>query len=121
MTLDTNGTLTTTGPVRGNGGVFEGNTRVYSPNNPPPAAQSAGNQLAGASYSAIGQFAMMTVAVNIGERGPGFVTSGSNLRWCSAEGNNVSSSVPPGNWRLMGYVVEGTYARWNTSLWQRVS
>ena len=64
---------------------------------------------------------MMTVVVNIGERGPGFVTAGSNLRWCSAEGNNVSSSVPPGNWRLMGYVLEGTYARWNTSLWQRVS
>lgn len=36
MTLDTNGTLTTIGPVRGNGGVFEGSTRVYSPNNPPP-------------------------------------------------------------------------------------
>ncbi|ATP09799.1 hypothetical protein CF134_18780 [Aeromonas salmonicida] len=102
-------------------GLYDGGARVYSTNNPPPSAQAAGDQLAGASYSAIGQFAMMTVAVNIGARGPGFVTAGSNLRWCSAEGNNVSSSVPPGNWRLMGYVIEGTYARWNTSLWQRVS
>ncbi|WP_202864461.1 hypothetical protein [Aeromonas salmonicida] len=121
MTIEQNGNVYAAGSITSAGYMLEGGTRVYSPNNPPPAAQSAGNQLAGASYSAIGQFAMMTVAVEIGERGPGFVTAGSNLRWCSAEGNNVSSSVPPGNWRLMGYVLSGTYARWNTSLWQRVS
>ncbi|QQG34103.1 hinge connector of long tail fiber distal connector [Aeromonas phage ZPAH1] len=121
MVLSTT-SATFTGTVSSAGAIYEGGQRVYSPNNPQPMnATNVGVAMANLPYDAVGQYALMTTAVDIGQRGPGFETAGSNLRWVTAEGNNISSIVPPGVWRLLGFNQGGaTFARWTTSLWQRV-
>lgn len=81
-----------------------------------------GNALASMAYDAVGQYAMLLVAVNVGTwLVPGTVLPGSQLRYSTAEGKEPSNS-PPGNWRLHGRTNQGgQWGAWNVSLWQRVS
>ncbi|UYD57643.1 hypothetical protein MEIMHGIN_00001 [Aeromonas phage avDM3] len=117
----TGGTLTgnITAPA-----IYEAGQRVYSPNNPPPSLTPTqiGNALASMAYDAVGQYAMLWVAVDKGTwLVPGTVVPGSQLRYSTAEGREPANS-PPGNWRLHGRTNQGgQWGAWNVSLWQRVS
>ncbi|AAQ17987.1 hypothetical protein Aeh1ORF318w [Aeromonas phage Aeh1] len=105
------------------GGVYDSGNRCYSASNPPPVADGTevGTAMANMSVSAIGAIGFMVLNTQVGNKSAGYEVAGSALRWCSAEGNNISSNAPPGTWRLLGYIDgSGGYTRWNTSLWQRV-
>lgn len=118
LRLDSSGNLFATGAIH------EAGQRVYSPNNPPPSLTPTqiGNALASMAYDAVGQYAMLWVAVDKGTwLVPGTVVPGSQLRYSTAEGREPANS-PPGNWRLHGRTNQGgQWGAWNVSLWQRVS
>ncbi|UYD58437.1 long-tail fiber protein [Aeromonas phage avDM14-QBC] len=115
----------TAGGVNANVGIYDGGQRVYSPRNPQPnmTAAQVGAALAALPMDAVGQYAMMYLAVNQGGwLAPGTVRPGSHLRYSTAEGREPAGNIPPGNWRLHGRTNEGgNWGPWQTSIWQRVS
>ncbi|UYD59856.1 long-tail fiber protein [Aeromonas phage avDM9-HANS] len=125
LTIDTAGTLTAHNNMNVGGALMEGGQRVYSPRNPQPGMSAAqvGAALAALPMDAVGQYAMMYLAVNQGGwLGPGTVRPGSHLRYSTAEGREPAGNIPPGNWRLHGRTNEGgNWGPWQTSVWQRVS
>jgi hypothetical protein len=118
LRVDASGNLYTAGAIH------EAGQRVYSPNNPQPSLTPTqiGNALASMSYDAVGQYAMLWVAVDKGTwLVPGTVVPGWQLRYSTAEGRDPGGA-PPGNWRLHGRTNQGgQWGAWNVSLWQRVS
>ncbi|UYD58323.1 long-tail fiber protein [Aeromonas phage UP87] len=125
LTIDTAGTLTAHNNMNVGGVLMEGGQRVYSPRNPQPnmTAAQVGAALAALPMDAVGQYAMMYLAVNQGGwLAPGTVRPGSHLRYSTAVGREPAGNIPPGNWRLHGRTNEGgNWGPWQTSIWQRVS
>jgi len=74
---------------------------------------------AGASVGAKGTYAFCTLVNTNQDKDAGFTTSGSNLRYSNANGNDAGT--PSGSWRLMGRLAgeSGSSGAKETSLWLR--
>ncbi len=76
-------------------------------------------EVAKLTLGAVGTTAMMYFVPNSAVA-PGTTTSGSNLRYSSANGD-YHATVPSGTWQCMGYIADWASAPQKVTLWMRVS